>query len=77
MIGPQFTVALSGICCLLGAAVSAHRLPALREQTRLVYVRLGILPNVPGAVQPTPGTIPAPNDLPDNGNVDADNDHPS
>lgn len=64
-IGPQATVALSGMACLAGAAVFAWRLPGLREKARPVYVRLGILPP-PGAVQPTPGAIQAPGGLPDN-----------
>jgi predicted MFS family arabinose efflux permease len=46
-IGAPRTVALGGVACLLAAALFALALPALREQVRPIYVRLGIAPEVP------------------------------
>jgi MFS family permease len=46
-IGAPRTVALGGVVCLLAAAVFALALPVLRAQVRPIYVRLGIVPEVP------------------------------
>ncbi len=45
-IGARWTVALGGALCLAGAALFARALPALREQVRPIYTRLGIIPEV-------------------------------
>ncbi|MHC1743070.1 MAG: MFS transporter [Syntrophobacteraceae bacterium] len=42
--GPQNTLLLGGLCCLVGAILFARQLPALRKLVRPIYVRLGILP---------------------------------
>jgi predicted MFS family arabinose efflux permease len=46
-IGAPRTVILGGTACLLAAATFARALPALRAQVRPIYVRLGIVPEVP------------------------------
>jgi MFS family permease len=46
-IGAPRTVILGGLACLLAAAAFARALPALRAQVRPIYVRLGIVPEVP------------------------------
>lgn len=46
-IGAPATVASGGVACLLAAAFFALALPGLRAQVRPIYVRLGIVPEVP------------------------------
>lgn len=46
-IGAPRTVMLGGTACLIAAVVFARALPALRAQVRPIYVRLGIVPEVP------------------------------
>ena len=46
-VGAPRTVMLGGAACLLAAAAFARALPALRAQVRPIYVRLGIVPEVP------------------------------
>jgi MFS family permease len=46
-IGAPRTVMLGGAACLLAAAGFARALPGLRAQVRPIYVRLGIVPEVP------------------------------
>jgi MFS family permease len=46
-IGAPRTVMLGGVACLLAAAAFARALPELRAQVRPIYVRLGIVPEVP------------------------------
>jgi MFS family permease len=46
-IGAPRTVALGGAACLVAGALFARALPALRAQVRPIYVRLGIVPEVP------------------------------
>lgn len=50
-IGAPLTVALGGVACLAGALVFARALPAVREQVRPVYARLGIPPRVATGIQ--------------------------
>jgi MFS family permease len=45
-IGPRETILLGGIACLLGAALFARQLPALREEVRPIYIRMGIIREV-------------------------------
>lgn len=46
-IGAPRTVALGGAACVAAGALFARALPALRAQVRPIYVRLGIVPEVP------------------------------
>ncbi len=48
--GAPFAVRVGGFACILGGALFAIRLPALREQVRPIYERAGIL--VPRGEQP-------------------------
>jgi MFS family permease len=43
-VGAPATLALCGVCCILGAAQFAGKLRVLREDIRPIYVRMGILP---------------------------------
>lgn len=58
-IGAPYTLTISGIVCILGAAVFARKLPLLREKIRPVYVKIGIIPEVSTGIQSaTQLTIP-------------------
>jgi MFS family permease len=46
IVGPQTTLLLGGIGCLLGAAVFAWHLPRIRESVRPIYLRMGIIHEV-------------------------------
>jgi len=48
-IGAPFTVMLSGVCCIVGAAWFAARLRPIRKLIRPIYIDLGILP-APGPI---------------------------
>lgn len=50
-IGPAHTLLLGGGCCLLGSALFATRLRALRRMVRPIYVRMGIIPEAVAAIQ--------------------------
>jgi MFS family permease len=50
-IGAPATIAIGGVACLMGAAWVRVKLPALREQVRPIYRRLGILPEVASGMQ--------------------------
>jgi len=50
-VGARWTTASGGILCLVGAALFARALPALREQVRPIYARLGIIPEVAKGMQ--------------------------
>ena len=41
-IGAPATVTIGGVACLLGAAVYAYKLPALRKMVHPIYERMGI-----------------------------------
>ena len=43
-IGTPATVTIGGIACLIGAAVYAHKLPALRKMVHPIYEKMGIIP---------------------------------
>ena len=45
-IGAPQTLMAGGLVCIIGAGVFTFKLPALREQARLVYIEKGILPQV-------------------------------
>ncbi len=42
-IGPQNTLVIGGTVCLAGGLFFARRLPAIREDIRPIYLRLGIV----------------------------------
>jgi MFS family permease len=48
-IGAPFTVMLSGVCCIVGAAWFATQLRPIRKLIRPIYIVLGILP-APGPI---------------------------
>ena len=50
-IGAQHTVMLGGVICLIGAAVFARKLQAIRDLVRPIYRQRGIIPEVTAAVQ--------------------------
>ena len=50
-IGAPATVALGGAVCLVGAAVFARRLPAIRRLVRPIYRERGIIPEVATGMQ--------------------------
>lgn len=50
-IGVAHTLLIGGGCCLLGSALFATRLRALRRMVRPIYVQKGILPDVVSAMQ--------------------------
>jgi len=50
-IGAPATLAFGGIGCLIGATWFATSLPALREQVRPIYRRMGIIPEVATGIQ--------------------------
>jgi MFS family permease len=49
-IGAPKTLIAGGVCCIVGAAVFARALPAIRQSIRPIYQRLGILPQVANAI---------------------------
>jgi MFS family permease len=49
-IGAPQTLLISGIACILGAAVFTANLPVLRKQIRPIYVKLGLVPERSGAL---------------------------
>jgi MFS family permease len=50
-IGAPDTLLLGGIACILGAAVFATRLRALRKIVRPIYVKAGIIPEIAAGIQ--------------------------
>ncbi|MHB1170713.1 MAG: MFS transporter, partial [Longimicrobiales bacterium] len=50
-IGAPLTIAIGGTCAITAAALFRLRIPALREQVRPIYERLGILPEVARGLQ--------------------------
>lgn len=50
-IGAAHTLLIGGGCCLLGSALFATRLRALRRMVRPIYVQMGIIPEVVSAMQ--------------------------
>jgi MFS family permease len=58
-LGVSGTLTLGGLLCVAGAAVFASRLPALRDQVRPIYHRLGLLVQVPPELQPAGAEVPA------------------
>jgi MFS family permease len=51
VIGAPATVALAGVCCIVGSTLFLFRLPELRQEVRPIYARLGILPEVAAGLQ--------------------------
>ena len=54
-IGAPYTVMLSGVCCLAGAAWFATQLKAIRKLIRPIYMDLGIIPPVNAVIQDSVG----------------------
>lgn len=52
-IGAPHTLLLGGVSCLIGAVLFSTRLPAIREEVRPIYRKLGILPEVATGIQST------------------------
>lgn len=44
ILGPQWTTTICGVACILGAALFATQLPAIRREVRPIYIQRGILP---------------------------------
>lgn len=63
LIGAPRTVLIGGVCCLLGAVGFSRALPALREEVRPIYVRLGIIPAVAAGLESATEPSPAPRSL--------------
>ena len=41
-LGAPPTLAVGGVCCLIGLGIFAHRVPALRQMVRPLYLKLGL-----------------------------------
>jgi MFS family permease len=52
-IGPSYTVAITGSCCVLAGIFFAMQLPVIRTLIRPIYVEKGILPEVAAGIQST------------------------
>jgi MFS family permease len=50
-VGAPATIAIGGALCIATATFFGSRLPALREEVRPIYARLGILPEVARGIQ--------------------------
>jgi len=50
-IGAPATVMIGGICCIIGALIFLHRLPALRKLVHPIYRKRGILTEVAAGLQ--------------------------
>jgi MFS family permease len=59
LVGAPQTVLIGGLACLLGALAFSRALPALREQIRPIYVRLGIIPQVAAGLESATEPSPA------------------
>lgn len=62
-VGAPRTVLIGGVACLLGALAFSRALPALREEIRPIYVRLGIIPEVAAGLESATEPFPAPRPL--------------
>ncbi len=58
IIGPRQTLLIGAASCLGGAALFARELPAIREQVRPIYRRMGILPETTELDTLDPGGTP-------------------
>ena len=54
-IGAPYTVMLSGVCCVAGAAWFAAQLKTIRKLIRPIYMNLGIIPPVNAVIQDSVG----------------------
>jgi MFS family permease len=52
-IGAPYTLLLGGLGCIIGALWFATSLPALRQDVRPIYVKIGILPEMAAGIQNT------------------------
>jgi len=51
VMGAPATLLMSGILVILGSIVFAYNLPAMRKEVRVIYKRLGILPELSSALR--------------------------
>ncbi len=51
VIGAPTTLMISGICCIIGAAVFAAKLPKLHEIIHPIFMKIGIIPEVSSGIQ--------------------------
>ncbi|MDD5593226.1 MAG: MFS transporter [Candidatus Margulisbacteria bacterium] len=61
--GAPNTLAGSGILCLIGAALFARQLPAIRQKIHPIYVKMGIIPEVASGIQIATGTTVPPEEF--------------
>ncbi|MDD2679629.1 MAG: MFS transporter [Candidatus Omnitrophica bacterium] len=54
-IGAPHTLLLGGLCCIIGAAIFAVKLPLIREKVHPLYARKGIIPEVAEGIQSAAG----------------------
>jgi MFS family permease len=54
-IGAPYTLLLSGVCCVIGAAVFSVKLPTIRAVVRPIYAKKGIIPEVAKGMQSAAG----------------------
>jgi len=52
-LGAPNTLVVGGVSCILGAFIFTRKLPALKEAFHTIYVRLGILSEVPSVAKPS------------------------
>jgi MFS family permease len=50
-IGAPHTLLISGILCIIGAAMFATKLPVLRKEIRPIYMKIGIIPQVSSGIE--------------------------
>ncbi len=58
-MGAPMTILSVGLVSLVGVALFARKLPALRDEVRPIYQRLGILPPIAEGLKQTDGMTPA------------------
>jgi MFS family permease len=54
-IGAPATNIIGGAICIVGAAIFARNLPALRKLVHPIYVRMGIIPEIASGLQSESG----------------------
>ncbi len=62
IIGPQNTLLVGGLGCLVGAAIFARQIPHLRAAVRPIYVRMGIIQEVANGLETAAEQPPLPED---------------
>ena len=49
-IGPQYTVQITGTCCVIAAIIFARQLPTIRRLARPIYLRKGVIREVASGI---------------------------